>query len=272
MVQVSRMAGGQVRAKTYSPEVVDKEVEDAENNDEESGAELGLEADDDHDAGASTQDADDDAPDGPGTAEDEADKQENQEDATSELEVHLAVLLVDLGQTGKGLGLTDPRVGEDHDEATNDGQVAEEEVEVEDEAVSEGLGDDNGHEAGDGIVGVLADDDEGGAGKHGNDVDEKEKMGEATRNWRRGLLANVGGRRAARCAIEPRRETKDWLTATVVAEVDELVAPLGHDAEGIFQEGDDDEEAADGGKVAVLGKLVSDVAREYLFCFDTGHN
>lgn len=36
---------------------------------------------------------------------------------------------------------------------------------------------------------------------------------------------------------------------TVVAEVDELIGPLGHDAESIFQEGDDDEEAANGGEV-----------------------
>lgn len=46
------------------------------------------------------------------------------------------------------------------------------------------------------------------------------------------------------------------LTVTVVAEVDELVVPLGHDAESIFQEGDDDEEAANGGKVAAQRRRI----------------
>lgn len=165
--------------KTYSPEVVDKEVKDGEDDDKESGAKLGLEADDDHDAGAGAEEGDEDAPDGPGAGEDEADKQENQEDAAGELKVHFAVLFVEGGQAGKGLVLADPRIGEDHDEAADDGEVAEEEVEVKDEAVAEGLGDDDGHEAGDGVVGVLADDDERGAGQHGEDVDEQEQVGDA---------------------------------------------------------------------------------------------
>lgn len=42
------------------------------------------------------------------------------------------------------------------------------------------------------------------------------------------------------------------LTVPVVAEVEELVSPLCDDAESIFQEGDDDEEAAHGRKVPGL--------------------
>jgi hypothetical protein len=37
----------------------------------------------------------------------------------------------------------------------------------------------------------------------------------------------------------------------VVVQVEQLVAPLGDDAQRVFEEGDDDEEAADGGEVAV---------------------
>lgn len=39
----------------------------------------------------------------------------------------------------------------------------------------------------------------------------------------------------------------------VVAQVEELVTPLRHDAQGILEEGNDDEESANGGKVSVEG-------------------
>ncbi len=228
---------------TYSPEVVDKEVEDAENDHEKSGAELGLETDDNHDAGASTQDADNDAPDGPAAAEDEAEEQENQQDTASQLEVHLPVLLVQRGETGKRLGLANPRVGQDHNQAADDGQVAEEEVEVEDETVAESLGDDDTHEAGDGVVRVLSDDDEGGAGNHGNHVGQKEEVGDAGGDCGVVSRASVAGGKL--CLAGAR------LTVPVVAQVKELVAPLRHDAESILEEGNDDEESANGRQVTV---------------------
>lgn len=40
---------------TYSPEVVDKEVKDAQDDDQKSGAELGLETDNNHDASAGSE-------------------------------------------------------------------------------------------------------------------------------------------------------------------------------------------------------------------------
>lgn len=40
-------------------------------------------------------------------------------------------------------------------------------------------------------------------------------------------------------------------TVSVVVEVGELVAPLCDDAEGIFEESDHDEEAADCGQIAI---------------------
>lgn len=51
-----------------------------------------------------------------------------------------------------------------------------------------------------------------------------------------------------------------WET-TVSLEVVELVAELGRDSEGIFEEGDNDEEASDGGNVGFDGltNLVDDV-------------
>lgn len=40
------------------------------------------------------------------------------------------------------------------------------------------------------------------------------------------------------------------LTVAVVVEVEQLVAPLGDDTEGILEEGDDDQESSNGGKVS----------------------
>ena len=39
------------------------------------------------------------------------------------------------------------------------------------------------------------------------------------------------------------------LTMSVVAEIQQLVTPLGDDAEGILQEGDDDQEASNGRQI-----------------------
>ena len=97
-----------VAASAHGPEVVDEQIEDAQDDDEQDGAELGLEADNHHDAGAGAKDADNDAPDGPLAAEDEADEEEDEQDAACELKVHLPVLLVDLWEPGKRLGLANP--------------------------------------------------------------------------------------------------------------------------------------------------------------------
>lgn len=160
------------RAGTYSPEVVDEEVEDGEDDDQQGGAELGLEANDNHDAGNGADERDKDPAESPGAAEDETHEEEDEENTSGKLEVHLAVLLVKLGNTREGLGLADPRVGEDHDKTANDGEVTEEEVDVEDQAIAESLRNDNGHETADGVVGVLAGNNEDGACGHGDDIDE----------------------------------------------------------------------------------------------------
>lgn len=155
---------------THSPEVVDQDVEDAEDNNQEGGAVLGLETDNDHDASASSQEANHNTPDGPLAAEDEADEEEDQENTTSQLEVHLPVLLINLGETGKGLGLADPGIGQNHEKTADDGQVSEEEVEVEDQAVSKSLGDNDAHEAGHSVIRVFPGDDEDGAEEHGEHI------------------------------------------------------------------------------------------------------
>ncbi len=161
---------------TYSPEVVDQNVEDAENDNQEGSAELGLESNDNHDAGDKTEERDNDAPDGPLSAEDEADEEEDEQNSTSKLEVHLAVLFLNLRQAGESLGLAHPRIREHHEKSTHDRQVAEEEVEIEDETISKCLGDDDTNQASNCVFRVFSDNDEGRARSHGDNVDDEEEV------------------------------------------------------------------------------------------------
>lgn len=166
--------------ETYSPEVVDEDVEDAEDDNEERGAGLGLETNDNHDTGDEADQGDEDTAKRPLAAEDEANEEEDEQNTAGELDVHLAVLLLELGKAGKGLRLADPRVGEDHEEAAHDGEVAKEEVEIKDQAVAEGLHDNNSNETADGIFRVLPGNDEPRADAHGDHVDDEEEVGHTT--------------------------------------------------------------------------------------------
>ena len=49
---------------------------------------------------------------------------------------------------------------------------------------------------------------------------------------------------------EARWDEMKSLTVAVVVQIDELILPLGDDSEGVFEEGDDDEEAAEVREVA----------------------
>lgn len=168
---------------TYRPEVVDKDVEDAQNGDENDGAPLGLEANDNHNASNKTDQDDRNATNAPLASENEANEQEDEQNTASELEVHLAILLVELGKTGGSELFADPAVGKDHEQTAHDAKVAQEEVEVEDEAVAKGLGDDDANQADDGVLAVLADDDHEGGGEHGDDVDDEEEVGDTAGDW-----------------------------------------------------------------------------------------
>lgn len=147
-------------SKTYSPKVIDQEVEDAQDNDKHDGAELGLESNNHHHASHESQKSHNNSPDAPGSAEDESDEEEDQENSTSKLKVHLAVLLVDFWETCKCLGLAHPRVGEDHQKTAHDGQVSQEEVQVENETVSKCLCDNNPNETSNCVVRVLSGNDQ----------------------------------------------------------------------------------------------------------------
>ena len=144
----------------YRPEVVDKHVEDTEEHDQDDGTELGLETDDDHDTSHKPNQADQHSPEAPFTCKDEADEEEDQKHSSSELNVHLLVLFINRGQSSKYSGLLDKAISEHHEQATNDGQVAEEEVQIENEAVSECLNNHDRQQTADCVLSVAAHDDQ----------------------------------------------------------------------------------------------------------------
>lgn len=129
--------------RVESPKVVDDEVEDAQNEDQHHSAPLGLESHNDHDASNEAKDADSDPPEAPVTLEYEANEQEYQENAAGQLEVHPLVLLIDLRKACGGKPLPDPRIRQYHEQSSHDGQVAEEEVQVEDQTITNALQDDD---------------------------------------------------------------------------------------------------------------------------------
>src|SRR5690242_1585846 len=103
-----------------SPPVVDVEVEDAENQHQHDRGKLGLEANNNHDASNEAEQASHDSPETPVATEDKANKEENEQNTSSKLEVHFLVLLVELGKTGRGKLLANPGIRENHHETAHD--------------------------------------------------------------------------------------------------------------------------------------------------------
>lgn len=79
----------------------------------------------------------------------------------------LPVGLADARKSSPELLLGAQVLTEDHEESSNDREVPQEERQVKDEAVTEGLADDDSEETSDRLGGVLALDDENRAGDHG---------------------------------------------------------------------------------------------------------
>lgn len=163
-----------------APPVVDEDVEQAEEDDEESGRPLGLETDDDHATGDEAKDGNDDAGKGPFTSNEEADKEEDEQDSTCQLGIGSSRGLREGGEP-EMLIIHHERVAEDHEQATSNAEIAEEEVEVEEEAVAERLNDNDAEESSNGPVGLITGDDTVGSASHDEDVGEEEQMRYSTR-------------------------------------------------------------------------------------------
>lgn len=166
----------QVTGHSYCPEVVHNNVEHAENHHQHNRAPLRLESDRDHHTCHGTDRDHNHASKGPLSSENEANEQEDEENSASQLEVHLAVLLIELWKTGRRELFADPAVGENHDQSSHDRKVAQEEVDVEDESVTQCLRDHDSDQTTDCVLAVFTDDDKNAAAGHGDHVDEKEDV------------------------------------------------------------------------------------------------
>lgn len=185
---------------TYCPEVVHQNVENTQDHHEHNGAPLRLESHDHHDAGYETDDNDYHTTEAPFASKHKSNEQENEKYSASQLKVHFSVLLIQCGQPCWGKLLPNPAVGQHHYEAAHDRQVAQEEVDVEDQPIPEGLCDYNANETTNGIFGVFASDDEDGGDGHGENIDQEEQVVDAPRHCRRLLSARLPHRCCA-CSV-----------------------------------------------------------------------
>ena len=146
----------------HSPEVVDDDIEDAENQHEEGCRPLGLEADSNHYARDQTNDRNENTSDAPFPLDHETQEEENKQYSACKQEANskfvvsrmpqtvenrgvlfLPVRLANGGKTGKRLLPANHRIAKDHEQPSNDRQVSKEESQVEDESVAEALDNDN---------------------------------------------------------------------------------------------------------------------------------
>jgi hypothetical protein len=91
----------------------------------------------------------------------------NGETLKGENSLFSTILVTELWQTGKALLSLCHAIREDHEETTDDREVAQEECHIENETVSETLDDDDAQQACDGIFCVFLEDDCWRTRKHG---------------------------------------------------------------------------------------------------------
>lgn len=141
------------------PPVVDDNVEDGQEQDQEHGRPFGLESNSDHDTGGKSNDRGNGARQRPRAVKSESNKQKDEKNSSSELEVGPLVVLGDRGQASKELAALVQTVGHDHEETTNNREVAEEEAGVKDQSVAQCLCHYDTKECGRGVFGVFPCDD-----------------------------------------------------------------------------------------------------------------
>jgi hypothetical protein len=148
-----------------TPPIVGKGVENAQNDDKESGRPFSFETNGDHTARSQTEDRDEEAGDTPLSLDNEAKEQEYEQYAASKKKtacnvIHVkgitrrcllfsSVCFTESRKSSKELLPCHHRIAEHHEQSANDAQVAQEEGEVENETVTETLNDDYAKETSD---------------------------------------------------------------------------------------------------------------------------
>jgi len=125
------------------------------NNDEEDGRPLGFKADSYHDAGGKTEQRDNHSGDAPLALDDESKEQEDKEHSTGKQEVFFAVSFTHGRESSEEFLPCNHCLAEDHDETANNAQIAKEEVEIENETVTETLNNDYTEETSHSILSIA---------------------------------------------------------------------------------------------------------------------
>ena len=98
----------------HRPEIIDQQVEDAQNHHQDHRTPLGLEPDDHHDTRHKAKQTHNHPAHAPVSRKHESDEQEDQEHAPCKLEIHFAVFFIELRQSGRSKLFANPRVAQDH--------------------------------------------------------------------------------------------------------------------------------------------------------------
>ena len=224
----------------YRPKVIHKHIEETQQDHQQDSTPFCLEPDDDHDTGNKSQQADENPPEPPLAREDESDKKKDEQNTTGKLDIHFAILLVELWQPGWNEPLAHPRVRNHHQQTANNAQIAEEEVQVSHETVCDGLGDHDTQEAGNGVFGAFADNDQERAHRHGDHVHEQEYLRDPPWNCAQSEMYSISN------------GLHQKLTPTPVSEVGNLILPLCHNTQGVLDEGHNDQKAPNRRQISII--------------------
>lgn len=211
----------------HAPPVVHDDIEDGEEDDQECGRPLGLETHGDHDAGGEPDQREDQSCKGPLSLEGDSDEKEDQKDSACQLEVFLAIIVAQIGKSRKEGPTSDHRIGKDHEETSNNGEVAQEEINIKDETVTKALQDDDTQKTANCDLRVALGDDGTRGSQHGEDVQKEENLRNAP-----------------------------WEVA-VFLEIPVLVSPLSENAKGILNKSHDNEETTNCREMRLEGLRVN---------------
>lgn len=114
----------------HTPKVVDQQVHHTEHENQEDSRQPSLETHNNHDASYKSNHREHYPGQAPLTMEDEADKEEDEQDSSGQLEVLASIRLGKRWQSCKELFLLRQRIRDDHQKSTDDTQISEEEVEI----------------------------------------------------------------------------------------------------------------------------------------------
>jgi len=155
----------------HTPPIVGEHIKYAQHEDQKGSGPFGFEANSNHNASTKSKDGNEYATDTPFTLKDKAKEQEDKENAASQKEVFFTICFADRGEASEQLLSGDHRIAEDHEQATNNAQITEEEVEIEDETITEALDNDHRKQTSNSVLCVFLENDRARSTEHGNHVE-----------------------------------------------------------------------------------------------------